>query len=331
MSVSGRFEVVGADLALKLFAPLAVDHLAHGYLFSGPTGVGKKTFARRLAQSLFCEQPKSTLLGYCEACAGCRLFAARTHPDYFEAIGAIKIGERDARSSSEEITSRDVVRALGLRPYRAAWRVLLLGDVSFAVPAAANALLKFFEEPPAGVLILLTTDAPERLLDTIRSRLVSIPFRPLSVAEITGVLQAEGATEADALRAARAAQGNLVTAKALLDTSHVPLRTASFAWFADVVAGRRPNQEFLRLDDRDLPGAEKRELVANFIGNVRIALRDFTSQRLTAEASERKAGELEAMMAALLEAQRIATSNVSSSLVVDFVRVNLSPVINSRR
>ena len=82
------FDVVGAERALAHFGSLDSTRLAHGYLFSGPAGVGKKTFARRFAQSLLCETPKATLLGYCNACRSCALFAAGTHPDYHEGMAA---------------------------------------------------------------------------------------------------------------------------------------------------------------------------------------------------------------------------------------------------
>ena len=64
---------------------------------------------------------------------------------------------------SEDLTSRDIVRLLSLQSYVGGMRVLLLGDVDFASPDAANALLKFLEEPPRGVVLLLTTATPGRI------------------------------------------------------------------------------------------------------------------------------------------------------------------------
>ena len=335
---TGTFNVVGAGPALALFGPLTPRRLAHGYLFTGPSGGGKKHFARSLAQSLLCERPKPTLLGFCNDCTGCTLFVARTHPDLIEAVGAIKIGERAVISSADEITARDVGRALGLRPYRAAWRILLLGDVSFAAPAAANALLKFFEEPPVGVLVILTTDAPDRLLDTIRSRMVTVSFPPLSAAEIADVLRRSGVSETDAARAARTAQGSLTAAKAALDQTRTSLRSSTVAWFADTVAGNRADVEFLRLDDKGLAGAEKRELLVDFVSEVRVAMRDLAvltmanvamvtdEERARFARSPRGGGaELEAMISSLIDAQRIAATNVSPALVVDYVRMCLTP------
>ncbi len=55
--ITGSFEVVGAQAPLTFFSTLDPGRLGHGYAFTGPAGVGKKTFARRLAQSLLCSAP----------------------------------------------------------------------------------------------------------------------------------------------------------------------------------------------------------------------------------------------------------------------------------
>jgi hypothetical protein len=95
--IEGAFDIVGGQAALAYFATLDPSRLSHGYIFSGPVGVGKKTFARRIAQSLLCETPKGTLLGYCGTCPGCTLFVAGTHPDFVSSEGRIKISFANSR------------------------------------------------------------------------------------------------------------------------------------------------------------------------------------------------------------------------------------------
>ncbi|MFY9720551.1 MAG: hypothetical protein WAK16_13010, partial [Candidatus Cybelea sp.] len=68
-----HFDVVGADGPKHYFNALTRETLSHAYLFSGPSGVGKKTFARRLAQSLLCLAPKDAVLGYDGTCSSCLL------------------------------------------------------------------------------------------------------------------------------------------------------------------------------------------------------------------------------------------------------------------
>ena len=79
LPIDGTFDVLGAAPALRYFSRLDDRSLSHGYLFSGSAGVGKKTFARRLAQSLFCRRVKTTLLGYDGTCEACTAFLAGSY------------------------------------------------------------------------------------------------------------------------------------------------------------------------------------------------------------------------------------------------------------
>ena len=148
-----HFDVVGAQGAKRYFASLTRETLAHAYLFSGPAGVGKKTFARRLAQSLLCTAPKERRPRLRRNLLVVRALSRPSahHPDFLEHEGMMKIGDRDAPRGfyeGEELSSRDLVRQLSLQSYSGGMRVLLLGDIDFATRQAANALLKFLEEPP---------------------------------------------------------------------------------------------------------------------------------------------------------------------------------------
>lgn len=339
--IEGRFEVLGARAPLAFFTTLDPSRLAHGYLFTGPAGVGKKTFARRIAQSLLCETPKATLLGYCGTCIGCKLFAASTHPDFVSSEGTVKIGtEAGSALHDEDLSSRDLVRELSLRGYRSRYRVVVLADVSFATHEAANALLKFFEEPPAGVVVILTTAAPGSLLPTIRSRFVEIAFGPLPLADVETALVSSGVDHVKARLAAAVSLGSITRARAVLDEDGAGVREASFAWFENAMRGEPADASFLRLDDRSLSGAEKRALVGELIELVRIAARDWAVAALTADGVPPLAGDQRARLAripardpvataallgAVADAERIANTNVSAGLVVDYLRAQLAP------
>lgn len=336
--IEGEFDVVGARGALAFFSALEPERLAHGYLFTGPSGVGKKTFARRLAQSLLCETPKSMLLGYCGNCTGCKLVVAGTHPDFVVSDGVIKIGKEGA--TGEEPTARDLVRELAMHGYRNKYRVVLLGDVEFATHEAANALLKFLEEPAGGVIVLLTTCAVGRLLPTVRSRLVEITFGPLSIAEVEAVMLRHGASPEAARLAARASLGSVTRARSVIDDESREQRDAAFRWFAEALCGRVPDQSFLELDDRGRSAAEKRAAVRDLIEIVRVAARDWAARELagsdvTLLAPDQRS-KLErlpnrdpqatvSVLSALGDAERLANTNVSAGLVLDYLRMQLAP------
>jgi len=343
--VTGSFDVVGAAAALTFFGSLDVERLAHGYLFTGPAGAGKKTFARRLAQSVLCETPKPTLLGYCGICTGCTLFAAGTHPDFVVSTGTLKIGtEPGSALHDEDLSARDLVRELSLHGYRNRRRIVALGDVAFATHEAANALLKFFEEPPEGVIVLLTTSAPGSLLPTIRSRFLEIAFAPLSTAEVERVLVESGVEPARARLAAHASLGSITRARSVLDEDEAGVRDSSFAWFESAVRGETPDAGFLRLDDKSLSGAQKREAVGELIEIVRVAVRDWAAHALGPDAQgratpplaadqrqriaslpNREPERIVALLAAVGDVERVAGSNVSAGLVVDYLRMQLAP------
>lgn len=336
--IEGLFDVVGAKGPLTFFGSLDAAHLSHGYLLVGPAGVGKKTFARRVAQSLLCEAPKKTLLGYDGTCRACTLFAAGTHPDYVEAEGTVKIGrEAGSARQDEQVTARDLVRELSLHGYAGKYRVLLLGDVEFATHEAANALLKFFEEPPDGVIVFLTTSSPGTLLPTIRSRFVEVWFPLLSVEEIVSVLARAGTDSAAARRAAEVAQGSITRAREALDGEESGLRSTAVTWFTEAMEGRAYD---LQLDERGATAAQRRSFVASFLEVVRVAARDWAALALVGDdvpmladdqrsrlqrLSKRDSQQALSVLTAVAEAQKMANTNVTPSLVVDYLRMQLSP------
>jgi len=324
--IDGTFEVAGAAGPRQLFEHLAPEALSHGYVFTGPAGIGKKTFARRLAQSLLCITPKTGLLGYCGHCTGCAQVVSGTHPDLYQAEGQVKIGDRDgAGFHGEETTARDLVRQLTMHSYAGGKRVFILGDVEFT-REAANALLKFFEEPPADVLLLLTTTSASRLLPTVRSRLVEVTFAPLADADVAGVLEREGIAADVAARVAAAAGGSVTRARGLLDGEGTT-RDAAIAWFFATVAG----------DETDAGGWATRATLADGLDVVKTLTRDWLALRLSPDAPllapdvahrletlpQRDVAAMVRSLAALGDAERIAQSNVSPQLVADLAKMAL--------
>ena len=69
-----------------------------------------------------------------------------------------------------------------------AYRFIIISEAHLMNEAAQNALLKNLEEPPKGVVFILTSPYPERLRETIVSRCWKVNFDPLSKKDLTEVL-----------------------------------------------------------------------------------------------------------------------------------------------
>jgi DNA polymerase III delta prime subunit len=332
--IQGHFDVVGATGPRTFFGGLVPAALSHGYLFSGPAGVGKKTFARRLAQSLLCVTPKSTLLGYCGWCAGCTRVVAGSHPDLYVAEGQIKIGDREGGSGFHETelaTARDLVRQLSLHSYAGGKRIFILGDADFT-REAANALLKFFEEPPAGVVLIVTTAQPGRLIVTIRSRLIEVLFGRLTTDEIAGALERSGVPSDQARRAADIANGSLARAKTYLDAGESATRDAAVAWFFAAVRGNESDsaqwatRAELEAGLDTIKTLARDWLVLQIAGpNAPLLARDQTAALL--QLPPRNPAALTRTLAAIGDAERIARTNVTPALVAGLVRMALAATL----
>jgi DNA polymerase III subunit delta' len=329
-----RFDVVGAEGPKRFFSRLTKELIAHGYLFTGPAGVGKKTFARAIAQSLLCEAPhEHGVLGYDGTCASCRLIGKEEtrHPDLLESTGALKIGETDEAlgfHEGEATTSRDLVRQLSLQSYAGGFRVFILGDIDFASPAAANALLKFFEEPPANVVLLLTTSTPARLLATIRSRLIEIRFPVLRHAEVAQILQAKGFDEERAQLGASLSQGSVTRALDALGEDEEGLRGQVAGWFFRVVSGETPEETWATRETLDEGLEILKTLVRDWVaisgaGKDAPVLAVDYANRLK-ELRSIQPDIAIGVLSKVTDAQRLARTNVSPALVGDIVRMALS-------
>lgn len=327
-----NFDAIGAEGPKRYFAGLTRTTLAHAYLFSGPAGVGKKTFARRLAQSLLCLTPKESVLGYDGTCASCLMFAAgehARHPDFLEHVGALRIGDAVATAGfyeTEELSARDVVRLLSMQSYVGGMRVLLLGDVTFASVEAANALLKFLEEPPRGVLLLLTTATPGRLIATVRSRLVELRFPLLSKGAVRAVLRERGFNDAEADLGTALGGGSVTRALEALEGEEESLRAQVARWFFESVQGRTPERAWATRETLDGGLQTLKMLVRDWIA---AASAGASPLSVDYEGSLRKlprlaAAEAAELLAKLDDAARLARTNVSPWLVADLVRMALT-------
>lgn len=184
--------VLGHDRVVEQFRrALQRGRLASGFLFVGPSGIGKRLFARRLAQALLCSTAGGPPLASCGVCESCVQAAAGSHPDIIEVAKPadrsfipleLLIGDKEHRGR------QGLCYELSLRPFFGRRKVAVIDDADALNAEGANSLLKTLEEPPPGAILILISISPARQLPTIRSRCQIVPFFPLSPAEVRTIL-----------------------------------------------------------------------------------------------------------------------------------------------
>ncbi len=169
-----------------LATALAEGRLSHAYLFLGPPGAGKHEAAEALAKCVVCPN------GGDATCDECRRVAHRTHPDVRWLVPGSATGYLVTQV-------RELIEDAGLAPVRARTKVYVLERAELLRGAAANALLKTLEEPPANTMFVLCGRTVDALLPTIVSRCQQVPFAaPSAVAGVRAVTRACPCTETEA-------------------------------------------------------------------------------------------------------------------------------------
>lgn len=133
-------------------------------------------------------------------------------------------GGEDKMAIISREESREIVKALSLKPFESPFKVMIIWQPEAMHPSAANGILKILEEPPANTFFILVSNNAERLLPTIISRTQQIVVPLLFNDDVAGYLMGtEGADREKVLRVAAEADGNLRLASELMtleETDH---------------------------------------------------------------------------------------------------------------
>jgi DNA polymerase III, gamma/tau subunits len=196
---------------------LAGERMHHGWLLAGKAGLGKRDFAMAAARELVAEpgvpqpqgdHPDIILLTYGPKDDKAERAAADGKP--YELARSIRIKQ-----------IRAMQKRLFTRPTLGSRRAIIIDPADDMEKAAANALLKSLEEPPAGTFFLLVTHRPARLLPTIRSRCRTLRFPVLSDSQL-GTMLEEGGMPHDRAAIA-AAEGSFGAALRFAEQDLAPL------------------------------------------------------------------------------------------------------------
>jgi hypothetical protein len=169
--------------------------LPHGIIINGSTGIGKKILAKEIANKILLNFEKDDNFKHQV------LFDKNTHPDFYlldkDKIGVNDISRRD--KWDEEKGFRDVVTFLTMTPSISKNKVVLIMNADLMNNAAQNALLKSLEEPAPYSYIIMTTNRPKALNQTIYSRCRQININNLTVIETNHWLEKVGVTDYNAM------------------------------------------------------------------------------------------------------------------------------------
>ena len=175
--------LIGQDEALARAArAIRSGKPPQAWLITGPPGIGKATFAYRIARYLLAfgataEGPAD--LSVPENNGASIQVASASHPGML----VLKRGVNPDTGKLMTVLSVDDIRKLagffGMTSGDGGWRVAIVDTADDMNDAAANALLKLLEEPPSRAMLLLIANVPGRLLPTIRSRCQRLELRPL--------------------------------------------------------------------------------------------------------------------------------------------------------
>ena len=220
----------GQDRVVEKFRrALAKGRLASTFLFVGPSGIGKRTFALALAKGLLCERVHEQRLEPCGQCPTCLQVASLNHPDVELIVKPadkafipleLLIGDAEHRMRA------GLCYNIALKPYSGRRRIAILDDADYLNKEGANCLLKTLEEPPPQSVLILIGTSEQRQLPTIRSRCQVVRFNPMSEADVAELLLEKGLCD-DRRQAQAAAQhgnGSLELATLWCDSELIEFR-----------------------------------------------------------------------------------------------------------
>ncbi len=254
------------------------NRLHHALLFAGPDGVGKRLLANALAASINCiNRQEDEFKPACGTCVSCHKVWQNIHPDMHlvepqgNVIKRIKISQ-----------IREIQKAATMPPYEAREQVVVILDAHLMGEEASNALLKTLEEPSGRMRMILTTDQPHLLLDTILSRCQLFRFGAITREDVSEIL-ARLIQETESLQqykgqeklldiAAAFGEGSVGKSLEILESGLLHERSE----LIDKLKSLRPRNpiDYLQLAENMAKDKEKKALLMERLDAIKVFLRD---------------------------------------------------------
>ncbi|WP_439499935.1 DNA polymerase III subunit delta' [Bosea sp. (in: a-proteobacteria)] len=214
---------------------LRSERLHHAWLLGGPEGIGKASFAYRVARFMLAagdplvRAASTATLAMPESDPATRRVIAQSHPDLHLLRRTVKPDGKSVTSNIPVDSVRRVLDRFGSSAAEGGWRICIVDSAEDMDRSSANALLKLLEEPPPRALFLIVAHAPGRALPTIRSRCRLLTFDTLDEGEVAeasrlALERMDGAVDTSALtRASALADGSVRRALTYVDPETLAL------------------------------------------------------------------------------------------------------------
>ncbi len=161
----------------------------HAWIISGERGIGKGTFARLISRSVLANKYYQAF-SFDDGEDIQEKVYNESHPDFY-------VLTPDEKGVIGVESVRNMIKFMQLTPVEGTNKVAVIDHCDGMTISAANSLLKILEEPPAGSLILLVSNAIGKLLPTIRSRCRTINVDPPTTQIFSDVINHLGYTNID--------------------------------------------------------------------------------------------------------------------------------------
>ncbi len=255
------------------------DKLSHAYIICGGTSEQRCEAADAIA---------ALLLGRDET--GRKQLTGGTHPDLIRVMH-----EKPATISVDDIRAQ-LSDTIAIRPYGTDSKLYIIDESEKMTAQAQNAVLKTIEEPPEYATIVLLTDNPQVLLETIRSRCTQLRIDDGDMEisqEHIGILRSLiSARTRDIMDSAAALKNDKEKIAAFIAAAHL--------WLRDI-------------------------LTLKLTGDESVLLMRQEAEHIREYAEAMSLKDIERALGAVDEAQSRITSNVNAELTMQLLLMELVP------
>ncbi len=247
-------QVIGQrEVQERLMQMVDEDRLPHAIMLCGPQGAGKLALAVGFAKVLLSEKTTSMFSDTPEYVES-PMLKKLEHPDLHFTYPTIKLPSMgaDHKPVSDDFAhewhelimaspyftmnewleqmggenqqaiitageSDELVRKLSLKSSQGGYKVSIIWLPERMNIECANKILKLLEEPPSQTVFIMVCQEPDKLIETIRSRVQRIDVKKIADEDVKqALIQKRGLTDDVAQRVSRMANGNWLKAMELL-------------------------------------------------------------------------------------------------------------------